>query len=71
MVFKNNQHSGIFNCGTSEANSYNKIADIIIDYFKKNKNDFNLTFDEYKNYIKFPADLKENINPLLNLIMKI
>ena len=33
--FKNNQHSGIFNCGTSEANSYNKIADTIIDYFKK------------------------------------
>ncbi|MEK9994644.1 MAG: NAD-dependent epimerase/dehydratase family protein [Hydrogenophilales bacterium] len=61
--FKNNQHSGIFNCGTSEANSYNKIADIIIDYFKKNKNNFNLTFDEYKNYIKFPADLKDKYQP--------
>ena len=61
--FKNNQHSGIFNCGTSEANSYNKIANIIIDYFKKNKNDFNLTNANYINYIKFPADLKERYQP--------
>lgn len=61
--FKNNKHSGIFNCGTSEANSYNKIADIIIDYFKKNNNNLNLTFDDYKNYIQFPADLKDKYQP--------
>jgi len=61
--FKNNQHSGIFNCGTSEANSYNKIADTIIDYFKKNNNDFNLKYDDYKNYIKFPVDLKNRYQP--------
>lgn len=61
--FQNKQHSGIFNCGTSEANSYNKIADIIIDYFKKNKKEFNLNFDDYKNYIKFPADLKDKYQP--------
>jgi ADP-L-glycero-D-manno-heptose 6-epimerase len=61
--FKNNQHSGIFNCGTSIANSYNKIANLIIEYFKKNKNDFNLTLDDYKSYIKFPADLKDKYQP--------
>ena len=61
--FKNNKISGIFNCGTSEANSYNKIADIIINYFKQNKNNFNLTVDDYKNYIKFPADLKDKYQP--------
>ena len=54
-----------------EANSYNKIANIIIDYFKKNNNDFNLKYDDYKNYIKFPADLKIGINHLLSLVMKI
>ena len=61
--FQNNQHSGIFNCGTSQANSYNKIADIIIGYFKKNKNGFNLNYDDYKNYIKFPDDLKDRYQP--------
>jgi len=61
--FKNSQLSGIFNCGTSEANSYNKIADTIIDYFKKNKNDFNLKYDDYISYIKFPEDLKNRYQP--------
>ena len=33
------------------------------DYFKENKNDFNLTNANYINYIKFPADLKERYQP--------
>ena len=40
--------SGIFNCGTGQAVSYNNITNIVIKYFKKGK----------LVYIKFPSILK-------------
>ena len=44
---------------------------ILLLIILKNKNDFNLTNANYINYIKFPADLKEGINHIPNLTMKI
>ena len=65
----NNLKSGIFNCGTGEINSFQDMADIIMNFYPGNK----------IKYIKFPKELenkyqvytKSNIKNFRNTVCNI
>ncbi|KYZ78193.1 ADP-L-glycero-D-mannoheptose-6-epimerase [Anaerosporomusa subterranea] len=47
--YNNGGQSGIYNCGTSKAHSFNEVAQAVINYFSKG----------YIQYIEFPSILKD------------
>ncbi|WMY97157.1 MAG: ADP-glyceromanno-heptose 6-epimerase [Arsenophonus sp.] len=51
LWFLENKISGIFNCGTGKAESFKKIADIVVDFHQKN--------NSVLEYISFPNNLKK------------
>ncbi len=61
--WNNSQHSGIFDCGTGVAQSFNRVAKIIINSFQKKRKLPILHFKEMLNkglvrYVEFPESLK-------------